>query len=152
MRSAISLLILISLAAPSSAQFDLDMSEQQLNAAIGTLTLADLAVNERGYISTWGLCAEDGKLFINDRTRLSEPDDYGAQFLARRLPERRLELTINTDAEDRNPKEARESLITSIAHITTCESHRLARPGSRYFQIESIDGHQSLSTLVGSPN
>ena len=128
------------------------MSEQQLNAAIGTLTLSDLAVNERGYIGSWALCTEDGKLFVNDRMRLSEPDDYGAQLLARRLPERRLELTINTDAEGRDPKEARESLITSIAHITTCASHRLARPNSRYFQIESIDGHQSLSALIGSPN
>ena len=152
MRFAIGLLALIFVAEPSSAQFDLDMSEPDLNRATGKITLSDLAVNERGYVSQWFFCAENGQLFVQGRALLTEPRETGGQLVARRLPGNKVEFIISVGTDDSRPAEARESVISAIAHTWTCASARLSRPGLELLHIESIDGHETLSGLVGSRN
>lgn len=152
MRFAIGLLALIILAVPASAQFDIDMTQAELNRAIGKITISDLAINERGYVGQWYFCAEEGQLFVLGGALLSEPRDVGGQLVARRLPGNRVELSISIGSEDTRPAEARQLLINSIAQTSTCAARRLSRPGHDLMPIESIDGHRTLSGLVESRN
>ena len=150
MRAALAACVLALVANSASAQFELDISSRDFNRMFGESSISDLAVGERGYVYSWAVCAEDGKLFAMGDVTLLEPTTIGSHLLIRRLPDRKVEISIFVGSEVSNPIEERDSVIRTIANAFACAASRAWRENLELLQIQKIDGHETLSELVTS--
>ena len=150
MRGIAAACVLMFIATPAPAQFELDIPSREFNRMIGNVTISDLAVNERGYVNWWSVCAEDGGLFAMGRSLLSAPSDSGRQLIVRRLPANKVEVSIHVGTGESDARGIRETTIRAIAGSSACAHHRLSRPDFELLQIQSIDGFETLSELVRS--
>ena len=150
MRAALAACVLALIANSASAQFELDIPSREFNRVFGEGSIADLAVGERGYVYSWTICAEDGELFAMDHGTLSEPTRSGSQLLIRRLPERRVEISIFVGSEASKPIEERDKVIRAIANASACAAYRAWQEDFSLLQVQKVDGHETLSELVAS--
>ena len=138
------------LSAPASAQFEIDMTVDEVNALHGISTISDLAANERAYVGSLdaGFCLQNDQLFINGHSRLSEPprDKFG--FSVRRLAGEEVEIDVEAGLDGERHLEDTLLQIVSLAAPIGCEEVRQRLPYAGFFAVRTVDGYNNLSTIV----
>ena len=150
MRAILAACALILTANSALAQFEIDISSLEISRILGNPTLGDMAINERGYIHTFAVCIEEGRLFAMTHSRLIEPTESGGQLEVRRLPQNTVEISIYLGSLEFTAQDRREQVIRNIAEARVCDSARVSNTDFEVFRIKSIDGHGSLSELANS--
>lgn len=149
MRATLAACVLMLAANSASAQFELDISSSDFHRMYGNGTISDLAVDERGYIDSSAVCAEDGSLFVMAYRPLLEQSESFNLLLVHRLAKNNVEVSISLKSGASEPREERVMIIRGLANAGACAASRVGRPDFEILQIQTIDGHGTLSELLG---
>lgn len=137
--------------ASASAQFQLDMTADEVDSHFGVRSVSGLAVNESGYLDSIGarFCAQDGRLFVEGAWELVDLSSLIIHgFSVRRLANETVELDIEPGRLSERPV-ADALALEFVGSPQACDAVRSLWPDMRLFAVRTVDGHDSLSALIG---
>lgn len=136
-------------ALPAGADFQLEMSGEEVRQAFGRRAVEDLQVGETASVRSLNTCAQDGGLYLYTMLGI-EPVAPGSagNFTVTRLPDRR--VSIEVTSADGGAHAIRQMIMSAVggAHLRTC---RVAGIGEdQVFRVTTINGLSSDREVFGS--
>lgn len=130
---------------PSAAQFQVDVSPEEMRLLMKSPAIIDLAVGEVGLTAYPRFCTtDDGVMIYSRHGLLEETSEYGITYRVRREPGRMVSLTSVVGAKSSSKPE--EAIAKSFTDPVPCGS--MWFPLSDYIQVKSIDGKTRLRDFV----
>lgn len=151
----VGILAVLSIFASNAYSFSLNVPPEELTEDI---RLEDLAVTDTAFFRPSDFCIENGSLFLPSVTSLKSRNEYAFRIRIKLLPGNQLEAeTITPSDKSEFSSSDVDSLIRGLREPTgnfvfeplyCSDTNHVHDEGIEFFELLSIDGHESLSDLI----